>query len=126
MPLAISGAAIQGAIMKKLLFASLALAVLNAGAALAADMPVKARPLPPPVDQLDRLVRRRTPRCRPDARPVNDLRRSRQLHLLPQLTSRPTSTRPVAVSSAASMEALIGSLRATGCSVSKSTLMGLA
>jgi len=36
--------------VKKLLFASLALAVLNAGgAALAADMPVKARPLPPPV-----------------------------------------------------------------------------
>ena len=35
--------------MKKLLFASLAFVALNAGAALAADMPVKARPLPPPV-----------------------------------------------------------------------------
>jgi len=35
--------------MKKLLFASLALVTLNAGgAALAADMPVKARPVPPP------------------------------------------------------------------------------
>jgi outer membrane immunogenic protein len=36
--------------MKKLLFASIALLALNAGdSALAADMPVKARPAPPPV-----------------------------------------------------------------------------
>jgi outer membrane immunogenic protein len=36
--------------MKKLFFASIALVALNAGgAALAADMPVKARPLPPPI-----------------------------------------------------------------------------
>jgi outer membrane immunogenic protein len=41
--------AIQGTIMKKLLLGSAMLAALVAGPALAADMPVKARPLPPPV-----------------------------------------------------------------------------